>query len=103
MVPCNLCHTSIILNGNHEYCKLLKEWLNNQFQWRLCYRAYRDGWRAADFHAFCDNKGPTVVLVKVENYIFGGYSDQDYASKSCTIVGNSFKNANPSPELSDWP
>ena len=50
----------------------------DSFQWCLCYRASRDGWSAQDFHRHCDNKGPTMTLVKVVEYIFGGYSDEGW-------------------------
>jgi hypothetical protein len=47
----------------------------------LLYRGSRDGFRAADFHAKCDDKGSTVTIVKsTEGYIFGGYSDQSWKS-----------------------
>ncbi len=49
---------------------------------KLLYRASRDGWTAANFHSCCDNKGPTVTVVKSGNYIFGGYTDQSWDSKS---------------------
>lgn len=48
----------------------------------LLYRGSRDGWCSADFHGCCDDKGPTVTLIKVENahgkYIFGGYTDKSW-------------------------
>ena len=62
------------------------EWLGDQFQWRLCYRASKDGWHASDFHRLCDNKGPTVTLLKVGEYIFGGYTDLPWAGKSLIIL-----------------
>jgi hypothetical protein len=38
------------------------------------YRASRDGWNVSDFHRLCDEKGPTVVIVKVSNgRLCGGY------------------------------
>ena len=43
--------------------------------WKLCYRASRDGWRSSNFHTRCDYKGPTVTIVRVGYYIFGGYAD----------------------------
>ena len=52
---------------------------------RLLYRGSRDGWHASDFHKCCDNKGPTVTLIKVvttdAKYIFGGYTDQSWDCK----------------------
>ena len=34
-------------------------------EWVLVYRASRDGFEARQFHSACDEKGATVVLVKV--------------------------------------
>ena len=47
----------------------------------LIYRASRDGWEYVNFHAHCDNKGPTVTVVKSGNYIFGGYTEQSWNGK----------------------
>ena len=33
-------------------------------EWRLMFRASRDGFAASAFHSKCDNKGPTVTVVK---------------------------------------
>jgi hypothetical protein len=52
-------------------------WFNKE-AWQLCYKASRDGWNAKDFHSNCDNKGPTITLVKVDENIFGGYIDIDW-------------------------
>ena len=49
---------------------------------KLLYRASRDGWTASNFHSYCDNKGPTVTVVKSGNYIFGGYTDTSWDGKS---------------------
>ena len=48
---------------------------------KLLYRASRDGWAASHFHSCCDNAGPTVTVIKSGNYIFGGYTDQNWESK----------------------
>ncbi|CAB4039080.1 Hypothetical predicted protein [Paramuricea clavata] len=63
--------------------KQLQKWLGEKCKWTLCYRASRDGWSAQDFHRHCDNKGPTVVLVKANDCIFGGYTDQHWESSGC--------------------
>ena len=42
----------------------------------LLYRGSRDGWKASDFHRTCDNKGPTVCLVKSsKGRICGGFTN----------------------------
>ena len=48
----------------------------------LLYRASRDGWASSTFHSYCDNKGPTVTVIKSGNNIFGGCTEQSWQSKS---------------------
>ncbi|KXJ11976.1 hypothetical protein AC249_AIPGENE14178 [Exaiptasia diaphana] len=51
-------------------------------RWVRCWRAASDGWDVTKtFHPKCDNKGPTVTIVRVDRYIFGGYSDVSWDSK----------------------
>ena len=45
---------------------------------KLLYRASRNGWAASNFHSCCDNKGPTVTVVKSGNCIFGGYTEKNW-------------------------
>jgi hypothetical protein len=78
----NLKTPSSILEGEIAFIKQLQKWLGAKFKWKLCYRASRDGWDAQDLHRHCDNKGPTVVLVKANNCIFGGYTDQHWDGMS---------------------
>ena len=84
-VPDNLKTSSSILKGKISFMKQLKKWLEEKCKWNLCYRASRDGWRSQDFHSRCDNKGPTIVLVKANDCIFGGYTDQNWAG-ICEIL-----------------
>jgi hypothetical protein len=76
----NLKKSSIILKGEIAFIKQLQKWLGEKCKWNLCYRASRDGMSAKDFHKHCDNKGPTVVLVKANDCICGGYTDQNWES-----------------------
>jgi len=66
--------SEILTNENHR--SVLKGWLPSQEgKWRLLFRASRDGFAAAAFHSKCDNKGPTVTIVKSGNNIFGGFTE----------------------------
>ena len=47
-----------------------------------CWHAKTDGWAASTFHSNCDGKGPTVTIVQVGSYIFGGYTDKSWSSPS---------------------
>ena len=46
-----------------------------------CWHAKTDGWAASKFHSNCDGKGPTVTIIKVNNNIFGGYTDVSWSSE----------------------
>jgi len=49
----------------------------------LLYRASYDGWEGEDFHLSCDNKSPTVTVIKcTDGYIFGGFTSTAWASTS---------------------
>ena len=53
----------------------------NNSKWTRCYHAKSDGFTAHDFHSRCDNKGPTVTLVQVKEFVFGGFLDQNWGGK----------------------
>ncbi|XP_068760043.1 uncharacterized protein [Montipora capricornis] len=62
---------------------LVNTWLEEPLQkprssFVLIYQASRDGWESSKFHALCDNKGPTVTVVKSGNNIFGGYTEESW-------------------------
>ena len=70
-------NNSVIVGNNSEYLANLTNWIKprrSESDWRLCWRASRDGWDSSRFHSLCDEKGPTVTIVKVGKYIFGGYT-----------------------------
>ena len=53
-------------------------WLPHGGICSLLFRASDDGKRPADFHRCCDNKGPTVVLIKHGEFILGGYTSKSW-------------------------
>ena len=65
---------------NVEHRKILKGWLPEAMvgEWRLLFRASRDGFAASAFHSKCDNKGPTVTVVKSGANIFGGFTEKPW-------------------------
>ena len=79
--PTKIFGESVLLtNENHQ--SVLKGWLPSQEgKWRLLFRASRDGFAAAAFHSKCDNKGPTVTIVKSGNNIFGGFTEESWTGK----------------------
>ena len=65
---------------NQQYDGKLKEWLGNDYKWRLIYRASEHGYTAKSFHDYCDNKGPTLIVIKSSGgWIFGGYTKQSWS------------------------
>ena len=71
-------HDSVIIGDMQPELLMLSKWLRpvaqSNGQWILCWRASLHGWAAKTFHSLCDNKGPTVTIVKdTNNNIFGGY------------------------------
>ena len=61
---------------NQQYDNKLREWAGD-YKWRLIYRASEHGYRAKSFHEYCDDKGPTLVVIKSSGgWIFGGYTTQ---------------------------
>ena len=44
-----------------------------------CWHAKTDGWAASTFHSNCDGRGPTVTIIKVNDSIFGGYTDVSWS------------------------
>ena len=74
---------SVIIGGNLTFLVLLSDWLRPVVQingqWILCWRASLHGWAASTFHSLCDNKEPTVTIVKdTKNNIFGGYTSKPW-------------------------
>ena len=76
---------SVILSSDQR--GTLANWLNDSrantnYSGHLLYRASRDGWAASNFHSCCDNRGPTVTVVKSGNYIFGGFTEENWQGRS---------------------
>ena len=79
---------SQIING--DYLKKLFSGIN--IVTKLLYRASRDGFQVDKFHTLCDDKGPTVTLVKSKNgFFFGGYNSISWGNSDNT--NNGYKSA----------
>ena len=76
---------SLILNEiekGEEYLNKLYEWTGYK-EMELLYRGTRDGSGCNVFHNKCDNKGPTICLIKNnKDNIFGGFSSISWTSES---------------------
>jgi len=66
---------------------LLKEWFPKTNNFELLYSLKQDGASNHTFHKQCDNQGPTVTLVTLQNgCIFGGYASQSWTSQNQWIA-----------------
>ena len=67
---------------NQQYDNKLKEWLGSDNNMKLRYRASEHGYSAKSFHEYCDNQGPTLIVIKSsEGWIFGGYTTQSWSGE----------------------
>ena len=71
---------SSILNNNMLQQKLIINWIEEKtnkklVKLKLIFKMSENGSKSQDFHKYCDNKGPTVIIVKTtKNKIFGGFT-----------------------------
>ena len=73
---------SLIIGDNEEQINILKNWIDPDanITSRLLYRLTRD---SKNFHEKCDNKGPTLILIKgKDGRIIGGYTPLSWDSSS---------------------
>lgn len=71
---------SSLIVKNETHHSALQSWLPPNATCSLLYRASTDGKTHAAFHRCCDNEGPTLVLIKSEENIFGGYTSKSWES-----------------------
>jgi len=77
--------SSLIINNNKEYIKILKNWINpnKNLKSELLYRLSRDGKELSKFHELCDDKGPTLTLFQIDDGNKGGiYTPLSWDTKS---------------------
>jgi len=98
---CEKCNSnSICLKCKDEICKNCNYFggsIMNMSDWKklselygskievisLLFKASRDGFNAKAFHDKCDNKGPTITVVKSSyDKIFGGYADVSWDTRN---------------------
>ncbi len=71
-----MCFGSFLLE-NSDYDDQLREWLGSDYDMKLLYRTSEHEYTASSFHNYCDDKGPTLVIIKSSGgWIFGGYTTQ---------------------------
>lgn len=83
----------IIAHQDINLKKTLTGWLREDCKnariGELLYRGSRDGFTAATFHSKCDNRGPTMTIVRSTNdCIFGGFADVSWNTSGELIPSN---------------
>ena len=81
---------------NYENIELINKRLKNseilkdkKINYKLLYRATRDGDEAKTFHEKCDNKRQILAVFKTTNgFIFGGYTEIGYKGKGVNVIDN---------------
>ncbi|GBB93007.1 hypothetical protein RclHR1_00210003 [Rhizophagus clarus] len=80
LLPRHFINSTLV---NQRHITLFINWINSKrgdnticYKFNLLYKANRDGNTATAFHAKCDDKGATIVVVKIKNseQIVGGYN-----------------------------
>ena len=75
-----------LINKRLKNSEILK---NKKIDYKLLYRASRDGDEAKKFHEKCDNKRQVLAVFKTtKGLIFGGYTEVGYKGKGGAIIDN---------------
>ena len=90
--PTKLEESMILISLRNENDRhRLRSWLPKDLregEWRLLFRASRDGFASQTFHSKCDNKRPTITIVKSGANIFGGFTEISWKSKNIDLIIN---------------
>ena len=72
---------------DQKYDSYLRKWLGSDYKWKLLYRASEHDYTAKSFHEYCNDKGPTLVVIKSSRgWIFGGYTTQSWSGDCIYIM-----------------
>ena len=64
------------INKQNNIINWIKEKVNkNDINFELIFKMSENGSKSEDFHKYCDDKGPTLIIIKTtKNKIFGGFT-----------------------------
>ena len=77
---------SSIIKNDLEKQNLINDWIKEKMdkdllKYEMIYKMSEHGSTAKVFHKYCDNKGPTLTIIKTKsNKIFGGFTRLDWKS-----------------------
>ena len=75
-----LMKNSLIIKNDNKMKDSIIKWIEEKInkkinKFELIFRMSENGTKSEDFHKYCDNKGPTLILIKTtKNKIFGGFT-----------------------------
>ena len=81
-----LLFNSSIIKNDIKKLYIINEWIKekmdkDEIKYDLIYKMSKDGSTAKDFHKCCDNKGPTLTIIKTTgNQIIGGFTSLEWKS-----------------------
>ena len=91
-----LLESTSILYNDIDKQKSISYWIKEKtnkenIKFELIFKMSENGSKGEDFHKYCDNKGPTLTLIKTtKNRIFGGFSPLSWKSQG----GNQYDKSN---------
>ena len=59
--------------------------------WKRCYSADHSSWSTAEFHSNCDSKGPSLTVIRVREYVFGGFVEQSWGGRHYKRIREAMK------------
>ena len=80
----NPFENSLIIKNNKNKINYLIKWIKqktnkDKINFDLIFTMSKNGNDSDDFHKYCDNKGPTLILIKTKkNQIFGGFTSLNW-------------------------
>ena len=80
-------NASSIIKDDIDNINLIIKWIeetinNKDIKIELLFKMSENGSNSEDFHKYCDNKGPTLTLIKTtKNKIFGGFTPLNWNSQ----------------------
>ena len=83
----NLFSLSTIINNDIDKQNCVLNWIKekvnkNEINIELIFKMSKNGYKSEDFHKMCDNKGPSLSLVKTtKNKLFGGFTPLSWNSQ----------------------
>ena len=93
----NVFNNSLILNDDIYKKESIINWIQekinkDKIEFDLIYKISKYGSKSGDFHKYCDNKGPTLLIIKTDkNYIFGGFTPLNWHTKGGEIIDESMQ------------